>query len=331
MATNVKISAMTPLAGASLATGDQFAVAHSGASDSITAGALATGLSPLLPNMVGDVTGPQGTTVVALVGGSTAANVHTSQLATAAAASINTASTIVKRDASGNFTGGTITAATALVGGTISLDTATITSDGSGNLTAVSFVGSGASLTGLGASGFSTQSANRALIGPASGSAVTPTFRALVNADLPLGNATVYVITSANRTTVSGTLVNVTDLSIALAAGATYEFEAHLSVAASAITGNQYGVNFSASGSTLEAQISGTLAAASAQAGRISAIATASATFDTAGADGAIIIKGVIITTSNAGNLTIQHLAVVATTTTATVYANSVLKATRIA
>lgn len=102
MATNVKISAMTPLAGASLATGDQFAVAHSGASDSITAGALATGLSPLLPNMVGDVTGPQGTTVVATVGGSTAANIHTSQLATAAATAAAMPSTLMARDSSGN-------------------------------------------------------------------------------------------------------------------------------------------------------------------------------------------------------------------------------------
>lgn len=54
-------------------------------------------------NLVGDVTGTQGATVVASVGGSTAAAVHTSQLATVAATSANTASTIVARDGSGNF------------------------------------------------------------------------------------------------------------------------------------------------------------------------------------------------------------------------------------
>ncbi|MFM6927342.1 MAG: cell wall anchor protein, partial [Bdellovibrio sp.] len=44
------------------------------------------------------------------VGGSTAANVHSAELAANAATNLNTASTIVKRDASGNFTAGTITA-----------------------------------------------------------------------------------------------------------------------------------------------------------------------------------------------------------------------------
>ncbi|MGE5086987.1 MAG: tail fiber domain-containing protein, partial [Bacillota bacterium] len=44
------------------------------------------------------------------VGGSTAANIHNAELAANAATNANTASTIVKRDASGNFTAGTITA-----------------------------------------------------------------------------------------------------------------------------------------------------------------------------------------------------------------------------
>lgn len=63
-------------------------------------------------NLAGDVTGPQGTTVVATVGGSTAANVHAAELAANAATSVNTASTIVKRDSAGNFTAGAITATT---------------------------------------------------------------------------------------------------------------------------------------------------------------------------------------------------------------------------
>jgi hypothetical protein len=53
--------------------------------------------------LAGDVTGTAGATVVSLVGGSTAANVHAAELAANAATSANTASTIVKRDASGNF------------------------------------------------------------------------------------------------------------------------------------------------------------------------------------------------------------------------------------
>jgi len=60
--------------------------------------------------MAGDVTGTQGATVVATVGTSSAANVHAAELAANAATAANTASTLVKRDASGNFTASTITA-----------------------------------------------------------------------------------------------------------------------------------------------------------------------------------------------------------------------------
>jgi hypothetical protein len=49
-------------------------------------------------------------TSVALVGGSTAANVNAATVTANAATNANTASTIVKRDASGNFSAGTITA-----------------------------------------------------------------------------------------------------------------------------------------------------------------------------------------------------------------------------
>ena len=62
-------------------------------------------------SMVGDVTGTQGATVVSTVGGVTAANVASGANLANAATNANTASTIVKRDASGNFTAGTISAA----------------------------------------------------------------------------------------------------------------------------------------------------------------------------------------------------------------------------
>jgi hypothetical protein len=62
-------------------------------------------------NLTGDVTSVGMATTVATVGGSTAANVHSAELAANAAVSTNTVSTIVKRDASGNFSAGTISAA----------------------------------------------------------------------------------------------------------------------------------------------------------------------------------------------------------------------------
>jgi hypothetical protein len=80
-------------------------------------------------NLAGDVTGPQGTTAVATVGTSSAANVHSAELAANAATNLNTAGTIVKRDGSGNFSAGTISAA--LSGNATTAGTAT---DFSGNL-----------------------------------------------------------------------------------------------------------------------------------------------------------------------------------------------------
>jgi len=61
-------------------------------------------------SLTGDVTGTQAATVVSTVGGVTAANVASGANAANAATNLNTASTIVKRDASGNFSAGTITA-----------------------------------------------------------------------------------------------------------------------------------------------------------------------------------------------------------------------------
>jgi len=60
--------------------------------------------------LAGNVTGTQGATVVASVGGQTAAVVASGASAANAATSANTANTIVKRDASGNFSAGAITA-----------------------------------------------------------------------------------------------------------------------------------------------------------------------------------------------------------------------------
>ncbi|HOU95686.1 MAG TPA: hypothetical protein PLN06_03570 [Bacteroidales bacterium] len=61
-------------------------------------------------SLAGDVTGTQGATVVNTVGTSSAANIHSAELLANAATDANTPGAIVKRDATGNFIAGTITA-----------------------------------------------------------------------------------------------------------------------------------------------------------------------------------------------------------------------------
>lgn len=61
-------------------------------------------------SLSGDVTGTQSSTVVSSVGGKTSAQIAQSVSDTQAATDLNTSSTIVKRDSSGNFSAGNITA-----------------------------------------------------------------------------------------------------------------------------------------------------------------------------------------------------------------------------
>lgn len=77
-------------------------------------------------NLSGDVTGTQGNTVVAAVGGQSASVVASSAAAVNSATDGNTPSTIVKRDAAGNFSAGTITAS--LSGNATTATTATTAS-----------------------------------------------------------------------------------------------------------------------------------------------------------------------------------------------------------
>lgn len=70
----------------------------------------ATSSGSFTGSLVGDVTGTQGATVVSAVGGKSAASISTAVDDVQAATSINTASTLVERDASGNFAANTITA-----------------------------------------------------------------------------------------------------------------------------------------------------------------------------------------------------------------------------
>ena len=82
-------------------------------------------------SLVGQVTGTQGATVVSLVGTTSAANVESATALALAATNANTASTIVRRDASGNFIAGTITAA--LSGTATNATNTTITADNTTN------------------------------------------------------------------------------------------------------------------------------------------------------------------------------------------------------
>lgn len=66
---------------------------------------------------------------VASVGGSTAANVHAAELLANAATNLNTASAIVKRDASGNFVAGTVDMTLARVGTTTTRGVLTVESN----------------------------------------------------------------------------------------------------------------------------------------------------------------------------------------------------------
>ena len=91
-------------------------------------GTLSGNASGFTGSLLGDVTGTQSATVVSSVGGSTAANVHNAEILANAATSANTANTIVRRNASGNFAAGTIT-------GTLSGNASGFTGSLSGDVT----------------------------------------------------------------------------------------------------------------------------------------------------------------------------------------------------
>ncbi|MEO6119088.1 MAG: hypothetical protein ABIP12_00245, partial [Terriglobales bacterium] len=105
-------SALTGLNASNLASGTVPAGRLSGSYGIDISGnaATATSATNFSGSLVGDVTGTQSATVVSSVGGQTAVNVASATTAANAATNANTVSTIVKRDASGNFSAGTITA-----------------------------------------------------------------------------------------------------------------------------------------------------------------------------------------------------------------------------
>lgn len=139
----------------------------------------------------------------------------------------------------------------------------------------------------------------------------------------------VYAVTQTDNTNATPTLTNGSILSIALLANATYQFEAELSCGVNnSATGLQYAVAYPAAGASVEAVIYGPISSAAMKNSRITAINTASPNYFTETfLTGGILIKGIISTTS-AGNLTIQHAA--SNPGTSTVYKYSYLKVTKI-
>ena len=85
--------------------------------------------------LLGDVTGTQGATVVSLVGGQTAANVAAGTLLANAATSANVANTIVKRDASGNFSANDIFATVLNVSALDLIAPVSVVNGGTGDIT----------------------------------------------------------------------------------------------------------------------------------------------------------------------------------------------------
>lgn len=145
-----------------------------------------------------------------------------------------------------------------------------------------------------------------------------------------IGIPTYARVTGSDATTTGQALTNITGLSVALTTNAVYEFEAVLGVTTSAVTtGTQYAVQYSVAGGAVEGGITGPLTSTAAKAERIAALNTATSAYLTTSAQtGQVIIKGIITTGANAGNLTIQHLKV--TSGTSTIKINSFLKVTRI-
>ncbi len=92
----------------------------------------ATNAANFTGSLSGDVSGTQSTTAVGTVGGQTSANIAAATLLANAATNANTVSTIVKRDSSGNFAAGTITAN--LIGLVTGNVTGTVTGSASGNV-----------------------------------------------------------------------------------------------------------------------------------------------------------------------------------------------------
>lgn len=127
-------------------------------------------------SLSGDVTGTQTATTVASVGGVTAANVAAGANLANAATNANTANAIVRRDASGNFSAGTITAA--------------LTGNASGNVLKIGDTMTGGLTINPSAATALTTTGNLSITGATSGNAVSITGNATAAAAITAISAT---------------------------------------------------------------------------------------------------------------------------------------------
>lgn len=163
----------------------------------------------------------------------------------------------------------------------------------------------------------------------------TGTDKSLVTSEMLIAMnswASVASVSGSDATTTGQSLVDVTGLSVALASGHTYELEAVMLCSVSAdTTGTKYGINFSAGGATVNAVVTATTTSQVAQAVTIASLntSTAACLTGTNSMSGTVVMKGFLTTTTNAGNLTVEHMKI--TSGTSTVKVGSLLKVRQVA
>jgi len=119
--------------------------------------------------------------------------------------------------------------------------------------------------------------------------------------------AALFAYLTSNQTSNSASLVNIPGLTVALVANSVYEFEAALEII-TAGTDADFGINFSAAGATLSSLIffmSDNVTAVN----KGGYLATLNSKYNVVGASayGGVLIKGLLTTGANAGNLTVQY------------------------
>jgi hypothetical protein len=193
-------------------------------------------------NLSGDVTGTQVATVVGWVGGQTATDVAAGTVAAIGAATANMPDRIVKRDALGNFAASAITAA--------------------------SFTGSGAALTGLDADSLAT---GTLADGRLSGNV------ALLNANQTFSGSNLFAgvstLTNANNSfagSLSGNGGGLTSLNASQLTSGTVPSDRLSGTYSGALTLNNSGNSFAGDGSALAALNAGNLASGTLPAARLS-------------------------------------------------------------
>ncbi len=274
--------------------------------------------------LTGDVTtstgvGSQAATV-AFVGTSSAANVHSAELLANAATNTNTVSTIVKRDSSGNFSAGTISAA--ITGNVTGNVTGNLTGNVTGNTsgTAATFTGN---LTGdVTSTGMSTSIAGLALT-------------KLLNFGNTLAIPLVMVPAGSGsaQTDSTGSLVDVTSMSFPIAVNEAWCFFFWIQHGCNNTGGVDYAIN-GPTGAVYRALAQGASSGITAQTSAVmSVLNTATGvSFNTVNSQGgrAMISGKIVADATHAGTVALRFCAHTSTQT-ATFYAESFGVAVRVA